>query len=495
MRYAFVFLLGVFCLAAGGAEAARPPILSVTPGSLSFSAPEGGPNSGPQTLTIMNSGNGSMDWTATVTSAWLSVVPSSGRLATGKSIDVSVLVDVVGPGLTAGSYADTITIDAMGVTGSPQLVPVDLTVSSAPVLDATPTALTFNAGMGGPNPPTQTVTVSNVGGGTLNWTAVTVGGAAWLGLSPASGSLTAGASTDITVTVDVVGPGLAAGSYPETITIDAGAVAGSPQSVTVDLTVSSTPVLDVTPPTLSFTAPVGGPNPASQTVTVTNAGGGTLNWTATTVGGAAWLGLSLTAGSLSAGASDTITVSIDVITTALADGIYMETITVDGGGASGSPATVDVRLDVSSLAVISLNPTSLTFNAPVGGGNPATQAVSITNSGSATLNWTATDSATWLNQNPASGMLPDMNGNQSEPMTVSVSVAGLAPGTHTATIQVADAGATNSPQIIFVTLNVPPPVPRNTIEAGQCGGTGVEIFLPLLLLSLVRRKRRREGRS
>lgn len=104
---------------------------------------------------------------------------------------------------------------------------------------------------------------------------------------------------------------------------------------------------------------------------------------------------------------------------------------------------------------ISLSPTSLTFSAVQGGANPAPQTVTITNSGplGSTLNWSATDDAAWLSLSPTSGSLAS---GASQPMTVSVDISGLGPGTYSATITVSDPNATNSPQTVGVTLVVTP---------------------------------------
>ena len=58
-----------------------PPALSVTPASLSFSATAGGANPAAKTLSVSNTGGGSMSWTASETVTWLSVSPASGTNA------------------------------------------------------------------------------------------------------------------------------------------------------------------------------------------------------------------------------------------------------------------------------------------------------------------------------------------------------------------------------------------------------------------------------
>ena len=57
---------------------------------------------------------------------------------------------------------------------------------------------------------------------------------------------------------------------------------------------SINPVIGASPISLSFTAQQGGANPATQTLTISNTGGGTLSWTASE--NATWLTLSTTGG-------------------------------------------------------------------------------------------------------------------------------------------------------------------------------------------------------
>jgi hypothetical protein len=73
--------------------------------------------------------------------------------------------------------------------------------------------------------------VSNTGSGTLNFT--TSSNAAWLSASPASGSAPA------QVNVSVNPAGLSPNTYTGTVTIDAGAVSGSPKTVSVTFTVAA----------------------------------------------------------------------------------------------------------------------------------------------------------------------------------------------------------------------------------------------------------------
>jgi hypothetical protein len=140
--------------------------------------------------------------------------------------------------------------------------------------------------------------------------------------------------------VSVNTAGLAAGTYTATITVTAAGATGSPATIPVTLTVNpATPALSVSPSSLSFSATVGGSNPANQTLSVTNTGGGTLSFTDTD--NAPWLTVSPASGTAPA----TLTASVSIA--GLTAGTYNGSITVTASGASGSPATIPVTLVVS----------------------------------------------------------------------------------------------------------------------------------------------------
>ncbi|MDX2030097.1 MAG: S8 family serine peptidase [Blastocatellia bacterium] len=100
------------------------------------------------------------------------------------------------------------------------------------------------------------------------------------------------------------------------------------------------PRIAVAPATLSFTATVGGANPANQILNLTNAGGGTLAWT---VGDdAPWLTVTAASGTAPA----TLTASVNIA--GLAAGALNATITITGTGATNSPVTVPVTLQLDA---------------------------------------------------------------------------------------------------------------------------------------------------
>ena len=98
------------------------------------------------------------------------------------------------------------------------------------VIHLNKTKLNF-CGLGGIWTSSQPVIVSNSGGGTLVWTAAS--NQSWLTVAPASGT-----GTGILI-VSVNALGLAAGTYPGTITVSDANASNSPQTISVTLTVKA----------------------------------------------------------------------------------------------------------------------------------------------------------------------------------------------------------------------------------------------------------------
>jgi PKD repeat protein len=101
---------------------------------------------------------------------------------------------------------------------------------------------------------------------------------------------------------------------------------------------------------------------------------------------------------------------------------------------------------------LAVSPASLSFSARAGAASPATSTLRVTSGPS----FSVSDDAGWLAVTPASGTAP-------RDLTVAVDTAGLAAGTHTATIRVVAAG--EAPKLVPVTLTLsaapssPPPGP------------------------------------
>jgi uncharacterized protein (TIGR03437 family) len=204
--------------------AAPGPALAATPSSLQFAYTAGGAVPAAQTVSIADSGSGTLAWTATSSQSWLSVSPASGTAPS------SVAVSVSPAALSAGTYNGTIQITAPGASGSPPSVVVALTVAaSTATLAVTPQALSFTYTVNGTAPASQNVSIAIGGSVALPWSAVS--SVFWASVSPASGSASA------TLSVSVNAANLAAGSYTGTLQI---VTAGSPASVSMTLVVQGT---------------------------------------------------------------------------------------------------------------------------------------------------------------------------------------------------------------------------------------------------------------
>ena len=96
---------------------------------------------------------------------------------------------------------------------------------------------------------------------------------------------------------------------------------------------------------------------------------------------------------------------------------------------------------------ICVNRSHLNFGIDTSGPATSSQTFFISNSKEGYLNWVITDNVTWLNYSSESGIGPEV-------ITVTFDVTGLSVGSYSAIIAVSDINASNSPQLINVTLNI-----------------------------------------
>ena len=181
----------------------------------------------------------------------------------------------------------------------------------------------------------------------------------------------------------------------------------------INIMVVSPSTISVSSSSLQFTYTIGGSAPASQTVQITSSG---ISWTAaaTTTSGGSWLSVSPASGT----SPSTLTVSVSPSN--LAAGTYSGSITISASGASSS--TVSVTLTVAGgQPVLAVGSTALTFTYDYSGAAPAAQTVAISNTGTGTLSWTASDPDFWVALSPASA-------TSAATLTVTVNPANLPAG-------------------------------------------------------------------
>jgi hypothetical protein len=212
-----------------------------------------------------------------------------------------------------------------------------------------PTTLSYSASAASPSPASQTVKFKAPGKKSLvprNWTAS--GDAAWMSVSPASGTIT---SEQDQIVVQVNATGMPAGIYTGTLRIT---IASQMSSVLVTLNMSGgsvtpptstgtvTPSMLLNPTSLSFSGVQGGPAPLAKPITLSNPTGGTLTWTLTET--APWLGLNVMSGTTT---TEIDSISASVSTAGLLAGSYSTVVTVTAAGSSNSPQTIPIVLTVT----------------------------------------------------------------------------------------------------------------------------------------------------
>lgn len=143
--------------------------------------------------------------------------------------------------------------------------------------------------------------------------------------------------------------------------------------------------------------------------------------------------------------------SLDAPVTAAVTGLASNTayhyrvvvVNASGGTAYGA----DMTFTTLSGPIISLNRDALHYGSVQGGVSTGPQNLLVNNSGGGTLDWTVSESQTWIDASPSSG-------GGASTITVTVDPSGLSVGTHTGLIIVSDPEAFNSPQTVNVSLTV-----------------------------------------
>lgn len=279
----------------------------------------------------------------------------------------------------------------------------------------------------------------------------------WVSPNPYSGSVFAGSSQNVTLTINSAG--LSQGTYSRTLVLTSNDPLQPTVSLPMTLTVLGVANLAVSPSGgLSGSGLRGGPfAPASQNFTISNVGGQPLSWTATK--SAAWLDLSSTSGSLNPGESAVITASLNTSTASLISGSYADTLTftnlTNGAGSTTRPVTLTIT-PAGELVVSPPTdfPASGNFGGPF---TPANRDYTLTNTGDAPLHWSASKSASWLALSVTQGTLAP---GASTVVAATIAASALDPGSYSASISFADAdnGRGNTTRNATLAVVLPAPV-------------------------------------
>jgi len=334
----------------------------VFPSELSFRGSANGGVPPPQTLSVSSSNAGQSISVRTSTDdgqPWLRATPSTGTLP------VAIEVTADPRSLPPGQYAGTVTVAALNLAQQALTARVTLRVDAAsgPRLTVEPTGVGIVAPRAS-GAVRRSVQVLNAGGGQLSYTAsvTPLTGAGWITAAPASG--TASPDSPGVVRLEMNTAALQPGVHRARLTLTS-ATAGEIVHVPVTFAVSSgRDLLEVSHTGLTFTAVSGGPAPPSQNLTIQSHGAGGLSWDAAVLadGGAPWLALTQTAGSVTAGNPSTVGVRVNA--TGLAAGNYFAELRIRASGIENSPRSVIVALRVLPAGTnpgLTVTPGGLTF--------------------------------------------------------------------------------------------------------------------------------------
>jgi Viral BACON domain len=343
-------------------------------------------------------------------------------------------------------------IDNAGPTRPPHLIVDDL-------------AIDLGAATVGANS-IRPLRMHNAGSGSIVWSASS--NQPWLLLAPNQGTF----SDEQTISVGGERANLKPGIYNGMITVSSNV---SPSvNVQVTMTVRALPpnpgpVLQVTPPVLSYTAVDGGARPASQYLVIGNPGSQPMHWslannTPPTQSQGSFLnslgssvnGLNTDQSSGTVAPRATSIVKVNVQSKSLLPGAYTDTLIFSADqNAINSPQNVNISLTVQPACSLQVSTNALLFTAVKGQNNPNNQAVSLSASSSCgtTTSWSATSSAPWLTITPGNGQL---KGVTSSTVAVSVNIASLTSGNYNGVVTLTTARST---QAVQVQLTVQPPPP------------------------------------
>ncbi len=305
---------------------------------------------------------------------------------------------------------------------------------------------TARVDLGSGNPGTvshENMTLSNAGGGRVTWSALS--NASWLTLSPTSGNFVG--NTVVTLTANRAN--LAPQAYLGQIVFSQNQ--GSSQTLTVSLTVNTTPANLVLQTASLVFGGTPAQSPAGQTMVIQNNGGQPLNWNATIDGGT-WLSVTPATGLLNANTSAILTVNVATLHMAL--GTYQGALNFSYAGGPTQQVAITLTVNPPPQPAMHLSQQSLSFSTNQGF-NPPAQHFTISNPGNGSLNWaihTDASGLAFLAISPASGSIPP---GQSANVSVTPQLASTN-GTikSTLTVEDSDTGTNVPTQQVNVTIAI-----------------------------------------
>jgi uncharacterized protein (TIGR03437 family) len=452
---------------------AGTPAIQVGSSQLNFAWQIGTAAPAAQSLSITSSTGVNVTFTDSAKTSscgnWLVISAQNG--ATPSSITAQVNTSGLN---TAQPCAGEIDISAPGASNPTVVVPVNLLVSTNPLLLVPSTGPTFTYQIGTSNPATQNVQITSSGtplAFTVSTAATTAGGPNFITVAPITGTTPQALALTVNpLILATLGPG----TYSDTVTLTSAGAGNSPQTFDVTLTVSSNPLLTASVDSLTFNYEIGKTAPTNQTfavsstasplnfnvsVSTTNCSGFLTATGSNGVNGVTYLDQNQVIASVNVTGLTTPKVCNGIITLSVPN--------------STTPAlSIPVTLNVSEKALLDVSTNTINITL-LPGAAVSQQTVALTSTDSTVLSFEATAATnpvglTWLSVAPNTGTTP-------KNLLINISPASLGVGTYDGTVTVTSSGLPS--QVIHVHLTVGAAAvsatPANVTLSEAPGGTPV----------------------
>jgi hypothetical protein len=417
-----------FLLKIGTSSAAAAVALS--PNLLQYAVQAVGSSSAAQTVLLRNMGSAALAIASLTTSGdFAQTNDCAGSVPAAGNCTFSVTFAPTATGVRSGS----ITLQD-NAAGSPHVITLSGS-GTGPVAALTPASLTFSTQLVGTSSAAQALTLTNNGNAALSISGLqTSGDFAQTNNCPASLAVSSNCTINLTFTPT------AASTRNGTLSLTDN-MPNTPQTVALSGT-GYVDTVTVTPASLSFASQTLNTASTAQAVTVTNPGAH-----ATTISSVAVAGNFAQTNNCPTTLASTSSCTINVTFTPTASGIRTGTLTITDN-AQGTPQTVSLTGTgaASPAPIATLSSSSLLFAGQQVGTSSAAQAVTLTNTGNATLNLSGiqvTGNFAQTSNCPAALA-------SSSSCTVSITFTPTASGARTGTLTMTD-NAAGTPQTVNLT--------------------------------------------
>ncbi|MBU1064461.1 T9SS type A sorting domain-containing protein [bacterium] len=364
------------------------PDINVSPTTLTFSV---NPTQMlDENITIENTGNLSLDWTAATSAYWIRLDKESGTLNASSSTLLNVTVNP--EGMQAGTHSEIITITSTDPDEATIEISVSMTVNGYAEAVITPDSMEVFAEPGSSG--TDTLFVSNTGTTLLEYYLHT--SSDYVNVEPTWGRVLAGGTDTVIVTVNA--DTLDYGTYFEWVRVDP---VSDQQSITVPLDVRVAilkPHIDVSLDSISAVIILNGSEQFD--LIIENQGSELLTLAAFCNDG--WVIPNPDTCSIEPGGKDTIVVTLDV--TGVALGAYATNLWLYNNDPINSRLGIPVSVNIIEPGPrMSISPVS--FNITVAPDITYQDSIWITNNGTAVLHYDVGRSIDWIDVSDTMGVV------------------------------------------------------------------------------------------